>query len=224
VIERLETVGAPFMGALELENMVGVYDGRVPTRGTPTEHKHHRRSIRLPNYDYAKAGYYFVTITTQNREHLFGEIVDEKMVLNVAGEMVQGLWYDIVNDFPNIALHDFMVMPNHIHGIIEIVGAPLVGALNLVGALDMANTVDIHDKRVPIKGAPMVGNVVGVFKSKTTNSYIKMVKNGTLPPFNKRIWQRNYYEHVVRDDVDYVRIAEYVANNPLTWDEDMLNT
>jgi len=91
-------------------------------------YKHNRRSIRLPHYDYARAGYYFITITAQNREHLFGEICDGETVLNVAGEMVQRLWYDITNDFPNVALHDFVVMPNHIHGIIQIKHRDTVGA------------------------------------------------------------------------------------------------
>jgi len=202
--------------------------------------KHNRRSIRLPHYDYARAGYYFITITAQNREHLFGEICDGVMVLNVAGEMVQGLWYDITNDFPNVALHDFVVMPNHIHGIIqmkhhETVGVPLVGTLDAkVGTLNADGEINCNG--IPIKGnhkgLPLrlsreyktVGNVIGAFKSKTTNTYIKMVKNNTLPPFNKRIWQRNYYEHVVRDENDYARIAEYVKNNPLRWNDDILNT
>ncbi|PHS40702.1 MAG: transposase [Sulfurovum sp.] len=181
---------------------------------------HNRCSLRLPHYDYSRAGYYFITICTQNRLHLFGEIVDDMMVLGVAGKMVNKLWYEIINDFPNIALHEFIIMPNHIHGIIEIVdnvGAPLVGAL------DVASAVGIHDKRAPMKGAPTVGNVIGVYKSLTTNAYIKMVKNGTLPPFDKRIWQRNYYEHIIRDDVDYDRIATYIINNPSTWDDDVLS-
>jgi len=99
---------------------------------------HHRRSLRLEHYDYSRAGFYFVTICTQGKEHLFGDIV-------------------------------------------------------------------------------------GAFKSLTTNTYIKMVKNKTLPPFNKRIWQRNYYEHVIRDDVDYERIEMYIVNNPLTWEDDVLS-
>jgi len=75
----------------------------------------------------------------------------------------------------------------------------------------------------PTRDAPTVGDVIGAFKSKTTNQYIKMVKNKTLPPFNKRIWQRNFYEHVIRDENDYVRIAEYIDNNPITWDDDVLS-
>jgi REP element-mobilizing transposase RayT len=70
----------------------------------------------------------------------------------------------------------------------------------------------------------VLGDIVGAFKSLTTNRYIQMVKNGTLPPFDKRIWQRNFYEHIIRDDADHVRIAEYIENNPLTWAEDRLAT
>ncbi|MBT8348088.1 MAG: hypothetical protein KJP24_01365 [Sulfurovum sp.] len=178
---------------------------------------HHRRSLRLKNYDYSKLGYYFITICTQNREHLCGEIVEGEMVLNVAGEMIHSLWFDIMNDFPNIVLHEFVIMPNHIHRIIEIVGAPLVGAL------DTENVVGTNDKRAPMKGAPTVGDMIGTFKSLTTNTYIKMVKKGTLPPFNQRIWQRNYYEHIIRDDEDYNRIAIYIINNPMRWDDDVLS-
>ena len=114
---------------------------------------HHRRSLRLKHYDYSRAGFYFVTICTQGKEHLFGEIVYDEMVLGLAGEMVHELWYDMINDFPNVALHEFVIMPNHIHGIIEIVGVPFMGTL------DTANTIGMHDKntstsRVPMKGAP----------------------------------------------------------------------
>lgn len=86
-----------------------------------TAYKHKRRSLRLKYYDYSKAGLYFITICAQNREHLFGEIVDGVMVLNVAGEMLNTLWHAIKDDFPNIVLNEFVIMPNHIHGIIEIV-------------------------------------------------------------------------------------------------------
>lgn len=194
--------------------------------------RYNRRSLRLKHYDYSRAGYYFITIVAQNREHLFGEMVDGNVVLSLAGEMVNTLWYEIMNDFQNVYLHEFIIMPNHIHGIVEIMNndnnANTVG-VPLVGTLDTANTIGIHDKntsisRAPIKGAPTVGNVIGAFKSKTTNEYIKMVKNKTLPPFQKRIWQRNYYEHVIHDENDYMRIAEYIINNPITWENDVLST
>jgi REP element-mobilizing transposase RayT len=224
-------------------------------------YKYHRHSLRLKHYDYSRAGYYFVTICAQGREHLFGEIVEGKMVLNVAGEMINQLWYEIEDDFQNVYLHEFVIMPNHIHGIIEIVdavGVPLVGTQKLIHNDNKSKTVGVplvgtlkcakqpkgnheglqpkgnHEglplrgndtsnimSRAPMKGAPTVGDIVGAFKSKITNAYIKMVKNGTCPPFNKRIWQRNYHEHVVRNDADYERVATYTINNPLTWDDDM---
>ncbi len=95
--------------------------------------KHHRRSIRLKGYDYSQAGAYFVTICTQNRECLFGDIVDGEMMLNDAGQMVEQCWYDIPLHFPHAGLDEFVVMPNHIHGIVVInanVGAKNVGAKN----------------------------------------------------------------------------------------------
>jgi len=83
--------------------------------------KHHRRSIRLKGYDYSSEGAYFVTIVTQGREHLFGEIVDQEMILNEAEEMIVKWWNELPNKFPNVILGDFVVMPNHFHGIIFIV-------------------------------------------------------------------------------------------------------
>ena len=196
-----------------LHEFKGQPQGIAPT-------KYNRRSLRLKHYDYSRAGCYFITICIQGREHLFGEILEGKMIFNEAGRMIHTLWYEINDDFQNVYLHEFVIMPNHIHGIIEIVdnvGVPLVGTL------DMDNTKIKTTSRAPIKGAPTVGDVVGAFKSKTTNAYIKMVKNNTLPPFNKRIWQRNYHEHIIRDDADYLRVAEYTVNNPLTWEDDILS-
>jgi len=217
VIERYETVGVTPCGCPLDEN--DVISQRVPIMGTPT-YKYNRKSLRLKHYDYSSEGYYFITIVAQNREHLFGEIVDGVMGLNVAGLMVEELWHDIPNDFKHVKLHEFIIMPNHIHFIIEIVGVPLVGTL------DMQTKIinNIQSKRATTRDAPTVGDVIGVFKSKTTNQYIKMVKNNTLPPFNKRIWQRNYYEHIIRDENDYTRIAEYIINNRLSWELDRLNT
>ena len=206
-----------------------------------------RRSIRLPHYDYSRAGYYFITVTTHKRVHLFGEIEDGVMVLNVAGEMIRRLWYEVEEDFANTALHDFVIMPNHIHGIIQIkyhnpVGADSISALpsnnqsrNISSIPVGAESISAHPsnnqprdipskRRAEIDSAPTLFRIIQSFKRHTTLQYIQMVKNNTLPPFDKRIWQRNYYEHVVRDANDYARIAEYIRNNPLTWKEDMLYT
>ena len=188
-------------------------------RSAPTQHKHHRRSLRLPHYNYSKAGYYFITICTQDKLHLFGEIVDGKMFLNDAGLMIEYWYRELENKFKHIRNHEMIIMPNHIHFIVEIVGADLCVRPNV----DVNEILNAQSKRADTQVCPYVGNVVQWFKTMTTNQYIKMVKNGTLPPFNKRIWQRNYWEHVIRDDVDYGRIAEYVINNPNTWNDDVLS-
>jgi len=240
MVDNIETVGAdlcvyPFEHKNKFDNTLNIKGRELNPKGralepkgrthgsAPTGYKYNRRSLRLKYYDYSRAGFYFITICAQNKEHLFGSIVEGIMDLNEAGEMVNTLWFDIVNDFSNVSLHEFVIMPNHIHGIIEIKNNENCVGVPLVGTLDMSNMDGIYNKRAPTRDAPTVGNIIGVFKSRTTNTYIKMVKNGTLPPFNKRIWQRNYYEHVIRDDVDYERVATYTINNPKTWDDDVLS-
>jgi len=194
---------------------------RADMESAPTRYR--CRSIRLKHYDYTQAGYYFVTIVAQGRAHLFGEIAEGKMVLNVAGEMVGRLWDNIPHDFPNVRLHESVIMPNHMHGIIEIVdtsvGVPLVGTQNV--HCPNQNTNTRPTKGQPQGIAPTIGDIVGAYKSKTTNAYIQMVKNGSCPPFHKRIWQRNYYEHVIRGEHDYARLADYIVHNPVRWEEDM---
>ena len=244
MIERYETVGADSISALEPKmihefNIFNEFQ-RAEMDSAPT-YKYNRKSLRLKHYDYSREGYYFITIVAQNREHLFGEIVDGVMGLNMAGEMVEELWHDIPNDFKHVKLHEFIIMPNHIHGIIQIknpydsyikpVGAESISALNMntkkiheFQRVDMESTPtqkNMDTQRAEIDSAPTLSTMVQSFKRHTTLRYIKMVKNKTIPPFNKRIWQRNFYEHVIRDDNDYARIAEYIINNPLTWENDM---
>ena len=132
------------------------------------------------------------------------------MIANDAGRMVEQQWLGLVERFENIKLHEFIIMPNHFHGIVEFVGAPLVGAHLPVGS----------QNRAPTRGAPTVGEMVGVFKSLTTNDYIRNVKDNDWQPFDKQLWQRNFYEHIIRDQESYVQIAEYIQNNPPKWLED----
>jgi REP element-mobilizing transposase RayT len=189
---------------------------------------HRRRSIRLPSYDYAQAGYYFVTIATYRRLHLFGKIVDGRMIPNIAGEMIERMWQAIEHDFPHVALGKYVLMPNHIHGIIQIknpVGAESISALAKDARrapIDQKPNTTTAPKRADIESASTLSRIIQSFKRHSTLQYIQMVKNNTLPPFNKRIWQRNFYEHVIRNDTDYARIAEYTTNNPLTWENDRL--
>ena len=156
---------------------------------------HHRRSIRLPEYDYSQIGGYFVTIVTQDRECLFGDVVDKKMILNNAGKMIQRIWNELPTRFPNIELDEYIVMPNHFHGILIIIK----------------------------KSSKSLGDIVGAFKSITTHKYILGVKNNRWQRFNKKLWQRNYWEHIIRDENDLNRIREYINNNPFDWESDNEN-
>jgi len=160
--------------------------------------KHHRHSIRLKKYDYSQAGAYFVTIDVQNREHLFGNIANGEMVLNDAGKMIDDQWNALRERFPFVDLDIYQIMPDHFHGIIVIVGATLVVALD--------------------GGKPStLGDIIGAFKSITTNEYIKGVEIQHWQGFSKRLWQRNYYEHVIRDENDLERIRKYIQLNPSNW-------
>jgi REP element-mobilizing transposase RayT len=181
--------------------------------------QHHRRhSLRLKNYDYAQAGAYFITICTQDRACLFGDIVDGEMRLNEIGRMVISEWDMLPERFPNVVLDAFVVMPNHVHGIIVITSIADVGA-GLVPAPNGSTTQNWATTRV----APTVGDVVGAFKSRITVEYVRGVKTSGWPPFRGCLWQRNYYEHIIRDEAALHAIREYTANNPLQWALDREN-
>jgi putative transposase len=218
-----KSVGVPLVGALEMSQCTpGQPQGIAPT-DYETNHtkKHHRRSIRLKNYDYSQSGLYFITICTQNRLYLFGEIVDEAMILNDAGKMIHDQWSILPNRFNSIDLHEFIVMPNHFHGIVELVSEKTVGA-PLVGALAKHHKTGQPQGIAPTTYEinPTIGDIVGAFKSLTTNEYIAGVKQKSWQPFHQKLWQRNYYEHIIRSEQSYLDIAEYIQNNPLKWPED----
>jgi len=191
--------------------------------------RHHRRSIRLKGYDYAQPSAYFVTICTQDRACLFGEVVDGQMRLNDAGRMVQRWWDELNRKFPHIRTDAFVVMPNHIHGIvvIEPVGATPVGAdlrvcpdnERVCPDNESGADVRLHGARI---GAPL-SEIVRWFKTMTTNDYIRGVKQYGWTPFYGRLWQRNYYEHIVRDEASLERVRQYIAENPLHWSSDPEN-
>ncbi len=169
--------------------------------------KHHRRSIRLRGYDYARPGAYFVTICTQHRECLFGKIIDGQMIMNEAGRMIMRWWQELPRKFPSVDTDAYVVMPNHFHGII-LVGAALCGRpeLKLSG----------HPRR----GAPTLCDIMDWFKTMTTNEYIRAVRDHGWPPFPGRLWQRNYYEHIIRNEQELNEIRTYIFENPLKWELD----
>jgi REP element-mobilizing transposase RayT len=161
---------------------------------------HHRRSIRIPDYDYSQPGYYFVTICTYNKECLFGRIVDGKMVLNEDGKIISKTWLWLSEQYTYIRLHEWIIMPNHLHGIIEYRD-------DCRGGSRTAPTV--------IKYKPL-GRIIGAFKTVSTNR-INTIQNTS----DSRLWQRNYWEHVIRDENDLIRVRSYKINNPLKWSNDI---
>ncbi|GKT06731.1 transposase [Desulforhabdus sp. TSK] len=189
-----------------------------------------RRSIRLQGYDYSQAGAYFVTICTQNRECLFGEIVDGEMRLNAAGVMVQTVWDEIPVHYSGIDIDEFVVMPNHIHGIIAIVGAAPCGRPFRGQAHDgqarnappQGGQARGGQARGPAPTRLSLSDVVHRFKTMTTKLYVDGVKQSGWPPFPGRLWQRNYWEHIVRNQSEMDRIREYILNNPAQWELDKL--
>jgi putative transposase len=159
-----------------------------------------RKTIRLKGYDYSRAGLYFITICTQDRLCLFGKIENGLMILNDAGHRVNQWWDELKNKYNFIELHEQIIMPNHFHGIIQIFSTDPNGQTH--------------------RSAPTVNSIVQWFKTMTTNGYIRGVKNYGWPRFHKKLWQRNYYEHIIRDEISYHQISEYIQTNSLKWGDD----
>lgn len=173
--------------------------------------RHKRRSIRLQDYDYTGEGAYFLTLCAWQRECLFGEIDQEKMLLNDMGRIVADEWRKIGCSRTNIVLDEFIIMPNHFHGIIFI--------MNNVGTMPAVrpNVTTVEPGR-PVGIAPTgplpgsIGALMAQFKSKVTKRINAFCCNPGHP-----VWQRNYYERVIRNESELSRVREYICNNPLQW-------
>ena len=167
---------------------------------------HSRSLMRLKGYDYTLAGAYFVTLVTWNRQHLFGEIIDGEMKLNTAGEIVARAWTKSTIIRPNVNVDVFVIMPNHIHGII-IIDEPVRG-----DAL-----IRPDNKRTGIQSGSL-GAIIGQMKSVTTKQI--NIQRG-LP--GAPVWQRNYYDHIIRDAEEIESIYMYIIQNPVSWSDDPEN-
>jgi len=168
--------------------------------------KPRRHTIRLKGYDYSQAGAYFVTTCTHNQECILGRVVDSEMRLSTFGEVVAACWDDLPHHYPHVELDAFAIMPNHIHGIIMLVDPAIVVGAGLKPAPTMIN------KR---HGVTEVIRAFKTFSSRRIN-----LLRGTP---GTRVWQRNYYEHVIRNENDLDEIREYIMNNPLKWELDKEN-
>jgi REP element-mobilizing transposase RayT len=196
---------------------------------------YHRHSVRLKEYDYSQEGIYFVTVCVQNHECLFGKITDDEMILNNIGKIVRDEWMKTAELRQNVQLHEFVVMPNHFHGILEIMwgmdiddGGARTGIVHDGGTRrgvvrdgDSRRGVACN-ARIVQKSAYMasispksneLGTIIRAFKSAVTRNIHNLGCEFA--------WQRNMWEHVIRNTADYTRIADYIINNPFRWQNDM---
>jgi len=163
---------------------------------------HHRSSIRLKGYDYSQEGLYFITLCCQDRMCLFGDIINGEMVLNEYGKIAKNEWLKTPEIRPNVELCDFVIMPNHVHGIIR------------MGRGELHSPDNRGECNSPLRSpSQTIGAIVRGYKSSVT-------KNIVLLGFVGKIWQRNYYEHIIRDGKSFQTISEYIKNNPVNWKND----
>jgi len=166
-----------------------------------------RKQIRLKNYDYSLNGYYFITVCSNDRKNIFGEYkyvgaalvpARNNIKLSKIGQIINNQWNDIPNQYRNVELDEYIIMPNHIHGIL------------------------IVNNRAQTSGAPTISKIIRSFKSKSSIEYLNHIKqNNTYISVN--IWQRSFYDHVVRNERSLNAIKEYIANNPENWENDIDN-
>ena len=150
--------------------------------------KRDRKRNRLPNYDYSQTGCYFVTLCTQNRYPFFQIETDNHQ--SISNQIIHQWLKETQKKFPHVAIDKYVIMPDHIHMIVNIRQSTPECSLE---------------------------DIMWYFKTMTTNAYIRYVKSGLLPPFKQKLWQRSYYDHVIRNQQDYNEIWEYIQYNPTKW-------
>ncbi|KPL19229.1 MAG: transposase [candidate division Zixibacteria bacterium SM23_81] len=168
--------------------------------------RHQRRSIRLRNYDYSQAGYYYVTICTQDRICLFGRVREGHVCLNRLGLLVKRYWRWLPLRYSYVKLDKWVIMPNHLHGIVVIADENVCR-----GGSRTAPTAVVPRRKA-------LGRLIGAFKTASTKEINKIIKTPGRP-----IWQRNFYDHVIRSETELRLIREYIVNNPLKWELDRNN-
>jgi REP element-mobilizing transposase RayT len=166
-----------------------------------------RKRLRLESFDYAIHGAYFVTICTQGRRSLFGQVVAEEIQPSPAGRMIEAWWKKLPTKFRTVAVDEVVVMPNHVHGVLWMVAADL-----RVGPVGEQPKVSIA-----------LPEVMQWFKTMTTNEYIRRVKQNGWPSFDKKLWQRSFHDRIIRDERELHGIREYIRANPRLWAEDEEN-
>ncbi|MBN2803093.1 MAG: transposase [Deltaproteobacteria bacterium] len=169
---------------------------------------HHRKSIRLDGYDYTREGYYFITVCTHKHLHQFGEILDGFMVLNDVGHLVIDEWKKTETIRDNVILDEWVVMPNHFHAVIR-TNPDCRGT-----ARRAPTTNELFGQ--PVSGS--ISTIVRSFKSAVTKRFHEIPGNE-----NMQLWQRNFWEHIIRDEESLFNIRKYIEENPARWESDKMN-
>jgi len=173
---------------------------------------HHRRSIRLKHYDYSQNGAYFVTLCSFGRECCFSQYPE-------LARIVDKEWQGIPERFPSAVIDEYVIMPNHFHGII-VIGDGMGNKPE--GCLKPGYPQGVSLQKQVMVGKAGLGNIVGAFKSLSVNAWLKVIKSREINARGK-FWQDNYYEHVIRNEQELNRIRTYIADNPLQWESDWEN-
>lgn len=183
------------------------------------KNKYRIPSARLQSWDYGNNGAYFITICTQHREHYFGEIVGNEMQLNEIGNLAQQYWAEIPKQFPFIELENFVVMPNHIHGVLIInngsVLSPPPVETRLIASLPVKPPGGITGDKNPMFHEN-ISRVIRWYKGRCTFEIRKIHSDFS--------WQSRFHDHIIRNDESFERIQDYISNNPLNWKEDKFNS
>lgn len=182
---------------------------------------HKRRSIRLKGYDYSQTGAYFITICTHNRASIFGDVLDGEMLLNDIGKAAEQCWHAIPDHFPKIQLDEFVVMPNHIHGVLWIMDDDCRGTTCRAPTNTTVCRAPTCDCMMERFGKPVPGSIPTIIRS-FKSAVTKRINEWRAIP-GTPVWQRNYYEHVIRDDESLNRIRQYIIDNPAQWALDREN-
>ena len=172
---------------------------------TNPSNDYYRRSVRLKEYDYSQPGAYFITILASDRSHIFGKIADDQVQLSEIGRIVKHEWLRVEKRFPHVQLGAWIIMPNHFHGIVNLIETE-------------TNIHPSNGRALEHFGSPVSGSIPTIirsFKSSVTQQYQLLTQN-----YSTKIWHRGYYDHVIRDEEDLENTHNYILNNPFKWIED----
>jgi len=183
--------------------------------------RHHRRSIRLRGFDYAQPGAYFITLCIHGSLPLLGHVLDGAMSLSPAGAAIETDWLALPERFADLHLDSYCLMPDHLHGILILGDCPALARSPVDaagrGAMDGGQRQALPLQDVPDSARHSLADIIQAFKSLSTRTYIGGVREHEWPPFEGRLWQRNYWERIIRNERELLAVRDYIERNPQSW-------